>query len=907
MHSDDLLAQRVRKLQEADDVTLRIQGKLDMATPTALNEWLDQLSSSIVKTTTSSKQNQKRLQDGFRRRVKRHNFARTNQFEVAEKLDGLEEKFQILTLDNLSDALRKRRNELKEFQNNWLPDVLDLFFHLSGNPATNERLLELYRVPPRTGTPPPLRWKDLLADDPLDSHDRLWSVPDFRDGIDSGYEDEDQTVSTPASGSSFKRYAARQDHDTGVEEEKLLYELSDEPLSTNANIAQHSALPSSITEESFIRQALFLLQGLPVDVFTGTHQGYQRVPSVVVRGVPDRSLNMLADRISALRRAYDLVSSWVDKETDCAYIAAMKSAADGVRQDYRRHLDAMQQEFIEPTRDSTVSTIRLANFVEKSSSGIAAIARFLVEVGDGDSVAFLEKLYDATQLYQLSGDYETYLCLCSLLVPSLCTYLQPIRVWLEKGLLEADNEAFFVHARSATPLLPRLWHDQYILCTARQSRSPTFLASTASNVLACGKTSAFLSQFPGVHDKTSLTASSVIDQDRLLEVVRADFSIPFAAYFESNWHQLVSHLLQSKTESLKALLSGHCSLEETLDALGKLYLRQDSVLLDEIETKLFDRIDRCMDDWNDRFQLRDMLDEAFDAQGLPYVPNSIIVHSAYTSTRSMHNRRTSVKILNALALQYVLSWPLANIIDDDSMSAYQRVALVLMQTRRAKYCIERTGYLSAISIPLVEDASPSDQRFAQILAFALVNFVNTLYDHFMTTTLGPLTKSMRLKMRDASTMDAIIGAHKDYVIHLEYSCLAAPRVKVLRQTLISLLDLCIRFSDLVSNSAKVKHDDLDDEKSSFMSARSGNRTLREDQYGSDSEDDDDFGQRGEGYSSFIVLGDDTSIVSELRKVQTQFRKQVKFFIAGLRGVGKAGQHVHDLEQLADRLGWNQII
>lgn len=877
-----------------------------MATPTALNEWLDELSSSIVKTTASSKHNQKRLQDAFRRRVKRHNFARTNQFEVAERLDGLEEKFQILTLDNLSDALRKGRNELKDFQNNWLPDVLDLFLHLSGDPARNERLLELYRVPHRVGTPPPLRWKDLLVDDPIDPHDRLWRVPDFRDIDGSGYEDDDHTVSTPGSASPSQRYVGRQDHDTTLEQGKLLYKLSDKSASTKIYATQQSPPSGSITEESFIRQALFLLQGLPVDMFTNKHKGYQRVSSVAVRGVPDSSLGTLADRISALRRAHDLVSSWIDKETECAYIAAMKNAAEDVQHEYRKHLDAMQQEFIEPTRNSAISAIRLARFIEESSSSLAAIAHFLDEVGDGDSVVCLEKLYDAAQLSQLSGDYETYLCLCSLLVPSLCTYLRPVRVWLENGRLEADNEAFFVQARSSTPHLPKLWHDQYLLYTTGQSRPPTFLASTAPDILACGKTSAFLSQLTGVHDQGTLIASSAMDQDRFLAMTRADPNIPFAAWFENNWHEVVTCLLQSKTESLKALLSEHCSFGETLHALGRVYLRQDSILLDEIETKLFDRIDRCMDDWNDRFQLRDMLDEAFNAQGSPHVPNSIIIHSAYTSARSMHRRRISVKILNALALQYVLSWPLANIIDEDSMAAYRRVALVLMQTRRAKYCIERTGYLSAVSIPLDEDATPLDQRVAQVLAFTLLSFVNILYDHFTTTTLGPLTHSMKLKIRDAATVDEMISAHKDYIIRLEYSCLAAPKVRVLRLSLINLLDLCIRFSDLVSNAAKAQHVDSDHEASSFMSARSRNRTLHGDQYGSDSEDDDDFGQTGEGYSTFVVLDDDTTIVKELRKVQAHFQKQLKFFVAGLRGVGRAGQHVQDLERLADRLSWNQI-
>ncbi|RMZ77952.1 hypothetical protein DV738_g4170, partial [Chaetothyriales sp. CBS 135597] len=46
--------------------------------------------------------------DHFVRAVKHHNYARTNQFEVHQRLIGLEEKFQVLNNDDLSDALRKR-------------------------------------------------------------------------------------------------------------------------------------------------------------------------------------------------------------------------------------------------------------------------------------------------------------------------------------------------------------------------------------------------------------------------------------------------------------------------------------------------------------------------------------------------------------------------------------------------------------------------------------------------------------------------------------------------------------------------------------------------------------------------------------------------------------------------------
>ena len=84
-----------------------------MATSSTLNQWLNELSASILKSESKSSPRAKKLQDNFRREVRRHTNSRTNQFEVIEHLDGLEEKFQVLSLDNLADALHVRRNELK--------------------------------------------------------------------------------------------------------------------------------------------------------------------------------------------------------------------------------------------------------------------------------------------------------------------------------------------------------------------------------------------------------------------------------------------------------------------------------------------------------------------------------------------------------------------------------------------------------------------------------------------------------------------------------------------------------------------------------------------------------------------------------------------------------------------------
>src|SRR5436190_20969782 len=101
------------------------------------------------------------------RNLRYHNFARTNQFEVQETLDGLEEKFRVFNQDELADALRERLNKLSAISTKWTPDVLSLLLQLSDRPATNSRIedLELLKSP---DIPPKLTWAEIFADDPLD-------------------------------------------------------------------------------------------------------------------------------------------------------------------------------------------------------------------------------------------------------------------------------------------------------------------------------------------------------------------------------------------------------------------------------------------------------------------------------------------------------------------------------------------------------------------------------------------------------------------------------------------------------------------------------------------------------------------------------------------------------------------
>lgn len=874
-----------------------------MATPATMNAWLDELSASIIENhqyNKSKPNTARKLQDSFRRRVRRHNYGRTNQFEVVNRLDGLEEKFQILNLDNLSDALRKRRIELKPFENHWLPDILDLFLHLSGNPATNQTLLELYRIPPRIGTPPPLKWKDLLADSPIDRNDKLWKVPDYRAADDSGYDD-DFTSSIGSATISPRQTRKGFRTETNFEVSKVLYDpASNTRNEIEVSINYQETEVQDLSELQFIRQSLFMLRGCNTKCFLRSRKQLILNPQVKVTGISQTAFTYAANEFLFIRKCLDEVVTWLAVAAGEPYIAAMQHAVESVVQGYYRSVDGFQQIIINPENTSIVSLSSTLSKINLVSVTVKTVSQLLNKIKQGDSITHLDTLYEAVQDSQLCADTQRYACLVSLLKPALDLYLKPVSEWMERGSTTQDTLPPFIEMADTSLDLRNIWNGQFRIASTNHKRAPKFLADTTDQVLATGKTSAFLRQ---LRVTLTIPSTNMTPGDRFELPSTECILLPFAQAFERAWQQFVEDSLHCQTLKLKLMLSTHCDFAQKLHSIQNLYLPRSGLLMHDVEVSIFDKIDRCMDGWNDRFQVKDMLEDAFLESGDSSTIDSINVRSAYTSSRIMHHQRTSVKILSSLSFEYVLSWPLANIISDASMTSYRRAALVLMQIRRARYCLERTGYIAAASVPLGPDTTPADQTFAQTLAFTLLTFVNTLFDAMMLSSIWPATDAMEAHLQRASTVDEMVEIHRNYITRLECSCLAAPRLKLLRQSLLSILDLCIRFSDLVSNPTKTDHDGSDHEVSSFISAKSRNRSLRKEQYDSDEEDDGYAHGLGDGYSSFIVLGNDTSIVNELKKVKSQFEKQAKFLISGLRGVSKGGHDTSDLDALANRLSW----
>lgn len=870
-----------------------------MATPSTVNAWLDDLAASLLKKNKSTPpKDHARLLRNFRRQVQRHSYGRTNQFDVEERLDGLEEKFQILDLDDLSDALHQRRTELQDHHHKWIPDILDFLLKLSGDPARNERLLDLYIIPPRLKTPPPLTWNDVLTEDPVDVHDQLWQIPSF---TNDDYFHDESFASTKLSKPEITQNPQPELLPSGdvqdisttfVPEKDLQIQLS----KFEQSLVHRQTSPLQLTELQAASEVLLLLLGLPTTAFQIQDGRLRPCPALRIVGIDQKVSIRLLQRAVIIREHLDLIKAWMPTKGNQPFIEVMKQEFGKILQAYVAFVNIRRAELLGIKKLEILSLLEIIITLESNSTTLAVLSAYTKKTNSKDEIACLDALYDMLEDLSCHAP-DDYAVLQNIFLLAFERYWEPIWEWLHHGSHEAHMPCFFIEKTSHLDSLHTFWKDQFALVSDGRNRPLSFLKPLLPQILVAGKTTALLSYFGTVNDLPDHYHQHHLFRN-FIDLASESY-LPFVATFRDRVSEHVSLVLAQRTIELKNLLLTTCGLSDTFDGFDYLYLGRNGAFLDSLDSKIFHRIDRCVDSWNDRYLVAELVEAACLEWSAPIDIDALSIASIFTSSRRMQSRRQSVKILGALSINVHLPWQLANIIPAQAMTSYRRIALILTQMRRAKCSLERTAYIAVTTIPLSEDATTLDQLRAQVLSSMLLQFVNTVYNHFTFTVAWPMTTAMRQDMASASSMDEMIEVHRDYIHYLEHACIATPKLKLLNTCLLNLLDLCIRFADLVSNSMGLSLGDHDTEAGSFTSARSQLRRRNADVADSGDELDD----LNEGYSSFIVLDEDTTTVKEVDKLRDNFKRQLDLFIAGLRGTAKSSDTAEQFMVLAERLAW----
>jgi gamma-tubulin complex component 5 len=820
---------------------------------------------------------------------------RTNQFAVARKLEGLQEKFRVLNRDELADALSNRLKELESYRDTWHPEILSLLLQLSDRP---DQLSNLDRLPTPADAPneeKSLLWSDLNAQGTAYNNEDIWEEVDF--AADSS---EDDLLSISDSGDALsskllpvtsdsqeKEYVIPDEVFLSGEDEYLIASVENAQFWTPKNhqkVAKAKEDASCIiTELQCARETIFMLQGLPTSIFWRLDDDIEVDRSYTLAYSSSTSLSSLLRQFAEIGAKLDIARRFTQIPQTIPYLQTFCQGVEERLLVFDRTLSQIQCEYLSP--GSTVSLIQLIDDVRRYSRNLEVLADLITRMDSTSAVQpmrCLDLLYNLVCMVEALGDENATKDLAVLFFLCFKTYTRSIQLWMETGTVDSKDNTFFVRVNRENGELRTLWHDWFVLDEgSRQQNIPLFLEPGVQKVFTTGKSMVFLHHLNALPDISENESSDTVFDAMYPPNGSSSHALPFSVLVETAFDRLVDANHSLSSGLLRRELDEQCGLWTSLDALQHVYLGKNLSILSTIDAKIFDLMDRGRS-WDDKFLITEVTRSAFSAMHA-IDPSKLVVRSAGSSASDPLNR--TVKVLETISIDYVLPWPVANIITQDTIQSYRRISTFLMQIRRAKYAIVRERVRDART--LVTDGR--DDTLVRALHHKLLWFLESLYSHLTYLVISTTEQSFRTRLSDAEDVDAMISTHQAYTSSLEEQCLLSENLAPLHEAVINILDLCIHFADL--QTARVTEEDHNSKKN----------LSRADGFDSDSEEEEEDGFHDQ---TLTISFRESPFDHQMRYVKRQFDHLASFVADGLKGVARA-DGLPSWNILADRMEWRK--
>ncbi|KAJ5702630.1 hypothetical protein N7488_010178 [Penicillium malachiteum] len=830
----------------------------------------------------------------------------TDQFAVTRQLNGLREKFQVVNRDDLAEALHGRLLELEDHRKLWSPEILSLFLQLSDRPALLSRVENLSE-PTQAPAPESLAWSDLKGQGGPFSDEDIWEKVDF--AADSS-DDEFASVSSIASHHRNIPCTPEIPEEDYIIPDEVFVPGEDRELITSIESVQfwkpenHALVTRriedasrAITELQLAREVIFMLQGLPTSIFWHLEGDIVVDRRYTLAHSSTEALSSLLHGFTQIGSKLDTVRKFAGLPQTIPYMQTFSRGLEGLLLEFDGFLSRTQCKYLTP--GSTVSLLQLLHDTRPRSHHLLLLAELILKASQNDSqpMLCLDLLFDTVCTLEALGDDNTSKMLAALFFACFKTYTRSIQLWMETGQVEPLDSAFFVRVNSTNRDLRTLWHDWYVLDEGFQRQNiPNFLEPAVNKVFTTGKNMVFLRHLNALpEDPEPSEQSDAIFND--LEFSDSSLScLPFSALVDSTFDKLVNANHSVSAGILRSELDEQCGLLGSLDTLELVYLGKDLSILRTIDSKIFELMDRGRA-WDDKFLLTESARTAFSV--LPEIdPSRLVVRSEGSSQRDPQNQNRSVRSLESISIDYVLPWPVANIITDDSIHSFQRIATFLMQIRRAKYALVRQRIRDA-RIP----KDYADHSLVHGLHHYLLWFLDILYSHLTYLVISTANESLRSTLSHAKDVDAMITAHQAYLSSLEDQCLLSKNLSPIHEVIINILDLCIYFADLQAAHAfelAALEGEMTD--SRFIPSSSKRHSEPVDELDSDSDNNEDDVLDHE--QTMTISFRESPYQLRVRNLKGQFDHLVGFVADGLKGVARA-EGLPSWNILAERLEWRK--
>lgn len=801
----------------------------------------------------------------------------------------------------------------------WTSEILHLLLELSNKPVSTSRIedLELIKVVDPEAEPP-LKWRDLVTEDPLLREKSIWRNVDF--GADSSDDDgfgdtrselSELAGSTEESSLDDDNIKRPQDFIVDTLEEDTLNKLRkaqfwQKPPSVNG--VQLKTVRKPITELQATREILFMLAGSLSTLFeksSGDDVGIVK-PSkgYTFKHLTTEGYDMLMETFATQGSELAILRAWVKKSQNVPLLQVLQSSISQRLMDLDTRLSDAQGRFVAPPKDVVVSLLNLQDELKDSTKPLNRLADMIKKV-EHDPYAhafrYLEFLYDETCTSQMAGDDDMYSFMGKVFFQCFQIYLRPIRSWMEEGELSSGDKVFFVSEVTGNSDPSLIWQSRFKLRKTQGGvlHAPNFLQTAAERIFNTGKSVVVLkqlNQFESVRSKRKIEPK--LDFDSVCNPMKFSLA-PFSELFDVAFEKWIRSKHHHTSNKLRQTLFDSCGLHNALNALAHVYFIADGISSSSFMSSIFDKLDTLDSSWNDRFPLTELAQSTIGSHS-SIIPERLRLRIRPLSQRSrdINRCRRSVKVLSIIEPIYHLSWPIQIILTPQTIPSYQGIFTFLFQIRRSSHILSRER--------LVSDrhslTSTTDERALYYsLRTRLLWFYYTLYYYLTSLVLEQRSQKMNQDLQEVEDIDAMIRVHTLFVKRITDECLLGSKLELIHRTIIKILDLGIKLEDaqaanaVVSKEAMEKQQEIMDlslasldlpptPRKSTNLGMSMRMSLAK-QRGEDSEDE------MEVDLSILSPGmedrNEESYVHKLKSMKEEFDRLIRFVGSGLRGVARA--------------------
>lgn len=814
--------------------------------------------------------------------------------------------------DSLSDALSQRIRSLATITSRWTPEILHLLLELSDQPTTKSSLSSLQRLRPTDGRKAPaLTWAHIAAEDGWASDRGIWQDIDFAESSDDGLEPLPQTPaqnSDAESSSSSPLASVSRDLSPYILASTATLDAFKESQQWRDSVQPRDASgrPTKIplSEHQLVREVLFLLNGLPTDLF-GLDGA--PIPSFQLHNVSWETHRALVNSFAEHGRSLLPLRKFCEMPQDVALVQAFQSSVCQSLRAFDEHVALLQGRYVNIKADTIVSLIALQEQLESHLAPLLPLSNIVLRLQTeryAHSFRFLELLYDAICVAQSDGNEKAYCLLGNSFFDCFRVYIRPIREWMEDGGLTPGDKTFFVAESSSPVPLNQIWRAKYTLRRSQQGdlHAPRFLQPAVRKIFNTGKSIVVLKTLGRFReDNDNHLPEPPLDFPSVCGSPELSFA-PFSELFEGAFDRWVQSKHLSTSSNLQAILFDTCGLSSNLDALEHLYFMADGSLADVFVSFVFNSLDSKSTAWRDRFTLTEVAQEAWSScQSV----ESYRLSAAVEIDHDLHERAGPVQdsvrsSLRFIRLSYRLMWPIQLVITKEAIEAYQAVFTLLLQLRRAS---------SILNSLKSHDPEIAQQSAYYAIRARLIWFTTTLHSYLTTLVLTPGIATMRMSLMRAGDLDAMIELHLAFTKRVvEEACLGV-KLAPIRECILDMLDLAIRLEVARQNyqitgtreaSEAARHMRLstpqqNDRPERRAPPQSTARGLYISPQEKERKEDQTiiFGNDSEGIDSQEFPGNAAppqqrqTYVEVLAMIRADFTRHLRFIVGGLRGAARA--------------------